>query len=67
MIKQQPLRIFNKAGDPPAPQSKHWYSLKASGEAETRTIEVYVYGEIGTWGNAPLKPEPRLCAGLFWS
>ena len=44
------LRIFNKAGDPPAPQNKHWYSLKASGEAETRTIEVYVYGEIGTWG-----------------
>ncbi len=50
MIKQQPLRIFNKAGDFPAPQSKHWYSLKASGEAEARSIEVYVYGEIGTWG-----------------
>ena len=50
MIKQHPLRIFNKAGDPPAPQSKHWYSVKASGEAETRSIEVYVYGEIGTWG-----------------
>lgn len=44
------LRIFNKAGDPPAPQNKHWYSLKASGEADTRSIEVYVYGEIGTWG-----------------
>ena len=44
------LRIFNKAGDPPAPQNKHWYSLKASGEAEARSIEVYVYGEIGTWG-----------------
>ncbi|KOX63290.1 Clp protease ClpP [Pseudomonas psychrophila] len=50
MIKQQPLRIFNKAGDPPAAQGKHWYSLKASGEAEARSIEVYVYGEIGTWG-----------------
>ena len=50
MIKQQPLRIFNKAGDPQAPQNKHWYSLKASGEAEARSIEVYVYGEIGTWG-----------------
>ena len=50
MIKQHPLRIFNKAGDPPAPQNKHWYSLKARGEAETRSIEVYVYGEIGTWG-----------------
>lgn len=44
------LRIYNKAGDPPAPQNKHWYSLKASGEAEARSIEVYVYGEIGTWG-----------------
>ena len=44
------LRIFNNAGDPPATQNKHWYSLKASGEAETRSIEVYVYGEIGTWG-----------------
>ena len=44
------LRIFNKTGDSPAPQNKHWYSLKASGEAETRSIEVYVYGEIGTWG-----------------
>ncbi|MGP5106524.1 head maturation protease, ClpP-related [Pseudomonas helleri] len=44
------LRIFNKAGDPPAAQNKHWYSLKASGEAEARSIEVYVYGEIGTWG-----------------
>ena len=32
MIKQHPLRIFNKAGDPPAPQNKHWYSLKASGD-----------------------------------
>ena len=50
MIKQHPLRIFNKAGDSPAPQNKHWYSLKARGEAETRSIEVYVYGEIGTWG-----------------
>lgn len=44
------LRIFNKVGDPSAPQNKHWYSLKASGEADTRSIEVYVYGEIGTWG-----------------
>ena len=44
------LRIFNKAGDIPVPQDKHWYSLKASGEAEARSIEVYVYGEIGTWG-----------------
>ena len=44
------LRIFNKAGDPPLPQDKHWYSLQATGEAEARSIEVYVHGEIGTWG-----------------
>ena len=44
------LRIFNKAGDPPATQHKHWYSVHASGEAEARSIEVYIYGEIGTWG-----------------
>ena len=44
------LRIFNKAGDPPATQNKHWYSVQASGEAEARSIEVYIYGEIGTWG-----------------
>ena len=44
------LLIFNKAADPAPPQNKHWYSLKASGEAEARSIEVYVYGEIGTWG-----------------
>ena len=44
------LRIFNKAADRAPPQNKHWYSLKASGEAEARSIEVYVYGEIGTWG-----------------
>lgn len=50
MTTQHPLRIFNKAGDQPPPQNKHWYSLQASGEAETRSIEVYVYGEIGTWG-----------------
>jgi ATP-dependent protease ClpP protease subunit len=45
-----PLRIFNKLEGQPPIQDKHWYSLKASGEADQRTIEVYVYGEIGTWG-----------------
>ncbi|NUU35138.1 head maturation protease, ClpP-related [Pseudomonas sp. C2B4] len=45
-----PLKIFNKLDGQPPIQDKHWYSLKASGEAEQRTIEVYVYGEIGTWG-----------------
>jgi len=45
-----PLKIFNKLEGQLPIQDKHWYSLKASGEAEQRTIEVYVYGEIGTWG-----------------
>ncbi|MGF6220940.1 head maturation protease, ClpP-related [Pseudomonas sp. YL-218 TE3947] len=45
-----PLRIFNKVGDQLPTQNQHWYSLRASGEAEQRIIEVYVYGEIGTWG-----------------
>ncbi|BCX67961.1 head maturation protease, ClpP-related [Pseudomonas izuensis] len=44
------LRIFNKLEGQPSIQDKHWYNLKASGEADQRTIEVYVYGEIGTWG-----------------
>lgn len=44
------LRIFNKVGDSPATPNKHWYSLQASGEAEARSIEVYIYGEIGAWG-----------------
>lgn len=44
------LRIFNKLDGHLPIQDKHWYSLKASGEAEQRTLEVYVYGEIGAWG-----------------
>jgi len=46
----QPLRIFNKVGNQPSTPDKHWYNLKASGEAEQRVIEVYIYGEIGAWG-----------------
>jgi ATP-dependent protease ClpP protease subunit len=45
-----PLKIFNKLEGQPPIQDKHWYSVKASGEADQRSIEVYVYGEIGTWG-----------------
>jgi len=45
-----PLRIFNQADAPPATQDKHWYNLAATGEADQRVIEVYVYGEIGGWG-----------------
>lgn len=50
MKLQSPIRIFNKAGDQLPIQNQHWYSLRASGEADQRTIEVYVYGEIGAWG-----------------
>ena len=50
MHKLTPLRILNKVDDPLLIQDKHWYRVQASGEAEQRTIEVYVYGEIGAWG-----------------
>jgi len=50
MKLHSPIRIFNKAGDQLPTENQHWYSLRASGEADQRTIEVYVYGEIGTWG-----------------
>ena len=39
-------RIMNKAGAPDL-QNEHWYSIRAVGEAEKKTIEVYIYGEIG--------------------
>ncbi|MFJ4193955.1 head maturation protease, ClpP-related [Pseudomonas sp. NPDC089534] len=45
-----PLKIFNKAQGQPEIKDKHWYTLNASGEAEQRAIEIYIYGEIGTWG-----------------
>lgn len=45
-----PLQIFNKLEGQPPIKDQHWYSLQASGEAEQRTIEIYVYGEIGAWG-----------------
>jgi ATP-dependent protease ClpP protease subunit len=50
MKLHSPIRIFNRAGDQLPTENQHWYSLRASGEADQRTIEVYVYGEIGTWG-----------------
>jgi len=45
-----PLQIFNKLEGQPPIKDQHWYSLQASGEAEQRIIEIYVYGEIGAWG-----------------
>ncbi|WP_437881032.1 head maturation protease, ClpP-related [Pseudomonas sp. LRF_L74] len=42
-------RILNRAGGPDL-QAEHWYSIRSLGEGEGRTIEVFVYGEIGFWG-----------------
>ncbi len=42
-------RIMNKIGAPDL-QAEHWYSIRAIGEAEQKTIEIYFYGEIGYWG-----------------
>lgn len=48
-LAEQP-RIFNKAGGVPELQAEHWYSIRAQGEGEGKTIEVFIYGEIGYWG-----------------
>ena len=50
MSKKTPPRIYNKAGQQVPIQDKSWYAVYASGEATERVIEVFVYGEIGTWG-----------------
>lgn len=50
MSKKTKPRVYNRAGEQVPVQAKHWYHLVASGEAEQRTIEVFVYGEIGGWG-----------------
>jgi len=50
MSKKARPRIYNRAGKRIEVQDKTWYALQASGEATERVIEVFVYGEIGTWG-----------------
>jgi ATP-dependent protease ClpP protease subunit len=50
MSKKVRPRIYNRAGKRVEVQDKTWYVLQASGEASDRVIEVFVYGEIGTWG-----------------
>jgi len=50
MSKKTPPRIYNKAGQRVPVQDKSWYAVHTSGEATERVIEVFVYGEIGTWG-----------------
>ncbi|WP_095059238.1 head maturation protease, ClpP-related [Pseudomonas sp. Irchel s3f7] len=50
MSKHTRPHIYNKAGQRVPVQDKSWYTVQASGDAEQRTIEVFVYGEIGYWG-----------------
>ena len=50
MSKKALPRVYNRAGKRVQVQDKTWYALQASGEASERVIEVFVYGEIGTWG-----------------
>lgn len=48
-----PFRILNKAKALPQVKDGHWYSIAAAaeeGDADSKVIEVYVYGEIGGWG-----------------
>lgn len=48
MSKKAAPTIYNRAGQKVAVQDKHWYHVLASTEGQP--IEVFVYGEIGTWG-----------------
>lgn len=48
MSKKAAPTIYNRAGQKVAVQDKHWYHVLASSEGQP--IEVFVYGEIGTWG-----------------
>ncbi|MCU1780964.1 Clp protease ClpP [Pseudomonas sp. 14P_5.3_Bac1] len=50
MSKKAKPRVFDKAGKQVKVADKSWYTLQASGEAEQRSIEIFVYGEIGAWG-----------------
>lgn len=53
MTPLMPFRIFNKAKAIQPVEDGHWYSITAAapeGNADSKVIEVYVYGEIGAWG-----------------
>lgn len=50
MSKKTKPRIYDKAGKQVKVKDKSWYAVQASGEAEQRFIEVFIYGEIGAWG-----------------
>lgn len=50
MSKKMKPRVYDKAGKQVKVADKSWYTFQASGEAEQRNIEIFVYGEIGAWG-----------------
>lgn len=50
MSRKTKPRVYDKAGKQVKVADKSWYTLQASGEAEQRNIEIFVYGEIGAWG-----------------
>lgn len=50
MSKKAKPRVYDKAGKQVKVADKSWYTLQANGEAEQRSIEIFVYGEIGAWG-----------------
>ncbi|MFN3358906.1 MAG: head maturation protease, ClpP-related [Pseudomonas sp.] len=50
MSKKAKPRVYDKAGKQVKVADKSWYTLQASGDAEQRSIEIFVYGEIGAWG-----------------
>ncbi|SFB54174.1 ATP-dependent protease ClpP, protease subunit [Pseudomonas simiae] len=50
MSKKVKPRVYDKAGKQVKVADKSWYTFQASGEAEQRNIEIFVYGEIGAWG-----------------
>ncbi|AZC56267.1 head maturation protease, ClpP-related [Pseudomonas chlororaphis] len=50
MSKTARPRIYNSAGKQVQVKDKTWYALQVNGEATERLIEIFVYGEIGTWG-----------------
>ncbi|RDS89440.1 head maturation protease, ClpP-related [Pseudomonas fluorescens] len=50
MSKKSKPRVYDKAGKQVKVADKSWYTFQAGGEAEQRSIEIFVYGEIGAWG-----------------
>lgn len=52
MKKLMPFRIFNKAKTALHVEDESWYKINATaeGESESKVIEIFIYGEIGTWG-----------------